>query len=711
MRRMMDAKTVALIGATEAEGAVGSILMENLLGSRGVTVFPVNPNHDTVRGLESLPNIASAPDPVDLAVIATPAPTVPGVVRECAEAGVQGCVVVSAGFGETGAEGLALENQIREALRGSRMRVLGPNCLGFLRPGAGLNASLLTTQPAAGNIALISQSAAIGTAMLDWAVSAHVGFSFFASMGGMVDVGFADLIDFLGQDRYTRSILIYMENVGDARRFMSAARGFARSKPIIVLKPGRTAESARAALTHTGSWTGDDEVYDAAFKRAGALRVEEVADLFHAAEVLDSRRLPSGPTVAVVTNAGGLGLMARASLLEHGGRLAALSRPTMDLLDEALPPYWNHDNPVDVLGDATSERFALAASACLGDPDVNGLIVMCAPQGNARPDEMAARVIELAKAQRKPVIAVLMGGENVATARDMFKSADVPCHNTPEDAVRAYMNMYEYTRNLELLYETPAELPIDVAPPKQNLKAMLRRAERTGIAMLTEEESKRFISTYGFPVAEQRTVGSVDEALVAADELGYPTALKVVAPQITHKSEVGGVELGVCSPADLRVAYERLLSNVKAGSPSAAIEGVSVERMVRKVDYELILGMKKDGQFGSVIVFGAGGVAAEGLGDFAVGLPPLNQTLARRMMEETRIYRRISGRVRRGRCAHGPTRGAAHRSVEHRRRLPRDRPDHHQSGRHLRGAGVRGRCAHHPGHGRLARATRRMPTW
>ncbi len=364
----MDPKTVALIGATEAEGAVGGILMDNLLGSRGVTVFPVNPNHDTVRGLDCLPSISGAPEPVDLAVIATPAPTVPGVVRECAEAGVQGCVIVSAGFGETGAEGLALESQIREALRGSRMRVLGPNCLGFLRPGAGLNASLLTAQPAAGNIALISQSAAIGTAMLDWAVSSHVGFSFFASMGGMVDVGFADLIDFLGEDRYTRSILIYMENVGDARRFMSAARGFARSKPIIVLKPGRTAESARAALTHTGSWTGDDEVYDAAFKRAGALRVEEVADLFHAAEVLDSRRLPSGPGVAVVTNAGGLGLMARASLLEHGGRLAALSRPTMDLLDEALPPYWNHDNPVDVLGDATSERFALAVSGCLGDP-------------------------------------------------------------------------------------------------------------------------------------------------------------------------------------------------------------------------------------------------------------------------------------------------------------------------------------------------------
>lgn len=641
MRRMMDPKTIALIGATDTDGAVGRVLMDNLLGSAGRTLFPVNPNHESVLGIPCVASVRDISEPVDLAIVATPAPTVPDVLLECAESGVHGAVVVSAGFGETGAEGLALEARIRELLSGHRMRVLGPNTLGFMRPGAGLNASLLTAQPAKGSIALISQSAALGTGMLDWATSAHVGFSFFTSMGGMIDIDFADLIDFLGEDRYTRSILVYMENVGDARRFMSAARGFARTKPIIVLKPGETAESARAALTHTGSWAGDDEVYAAAFKRAGVLRVDEVGDLFHAADVLDSRRFPAGPGVAIVTNAGGLGMMASASLLDHGGRLAQLSSPTMDALDQALPAWWNHNNPVDVQGDAGSDRFEAATRACLADADVSGVILLCAPQGNARPDEMAERVVAVIRGSQKPVITVLLGGDNVAAARAIFRSADVPCYDTPEEAVRAYTSMYQYTRNLELLYETPADLTIDIAPPKHNLKAMLRRAARDGRSMLTEDESRRFIATYGFPVVDQTTVSSVDEAVAAAGELGYPTALKVIAPDITHKSEVGGVELGVCSSSDLEAAYARLMHSVERNAPGATIEGVAVQRMVRRVDYELILGMKKDGQFGSVIVFGAGGIAAEGLADFSVSLPPLNQTLARRMMEETRIYRRI----------------------------------------------------------------------
>jgi acetyltransferase len=313
----------------------------------------------------------------------------------------------------------------------------------------------------------------------------------------------------------------------------------------------------------------------------------------------------------------------------------------MKRLDDALPPYWSHGNPIDVLGDAGSDRFAAAVKACLADQGVNGLVVMCAPQGNARPDDMATQVVEILKGTSKPAITVLMGGDNVTAARDIFKAAAVPCYSTPEEAVRAYMSMARYTRNLELLYETPADLPIDIAPPKHNLKAMLRRAVRDGRTMLTEEESKRFISTYGFPVVDQITAGSVEEALAAASEIGYPTVLKIVAHDITHKSEAGGVELGVCSPTDLEAAYARVLGNVRESAPDATIQGVSVEKMVRKVDYELILGVKKDGQFGSVIVFGSGGVAAEGLADFAVGLPPLNETLARRMMEETQIYRRI----------------------------------------------------------------------
>lgn len=641
MRRMLDPKSIALIGATEAEGTVGRTIMENLMRSSGRTLIPINPHHETVLDIPCLPHIGAIKAPVDLAVVATPAHTVPDVLLECAKAGTHGAIVVSAGFGEIGKEGLALEKRIKRILQDYPMRVIGPNCLGIIRPSVGLNASFLSVEPKPGDIALISQSGALGTGMLDWAVSSQVGFSFFASVGSMVDVDFADLVDFLGDDPHTRSILIYMETIGNARRFMSAARSFARNKPIIILKPGRYSASAKAALSHTGAMTGDDEVYEAAFRRVGVLRVHEVADLFHAAEVLDSQRLPMGPGVAIVTNAGGLGVMATDSLIEHGGHLASLSDKTMGLLDAALPPYWSHANPVDVLGDATSERFVAAVQACLADPGVNGILLVYTPQGNARPDEMASLVAGLAKGSQKPVITVLMGGETVEGGREIFQAAAVPCYNTPEEAVRTYMSMYQYARNLELLYETPAELPIDIAPPKHNLQAMLRRVAASGRTVLTEEESKRFITTYGFPVIAQVLSDDVEEALAAATKIGYPVVLKIVSHDITHKSAAGGVEVGVCSPADLEIAFARMMKRVKKSSPKAVIEGVAVQKMVRGADYELILGMKKDLQFGSVIVFGAGGVDAEGLADFSVALPPLNQTLARRMMEETHIFKSI----------------------------------------------------------------------
>lgn len=641
MRRMLDPKTIALIGATENEGTVGRTIMENLMRSGERALYPINPHREAVFGVPCLPSIGAAPEGIDLAVVATPAGTVPDVLLECARAGVHGAIVVSAGFGETGKEGLALEKRIRKTLKDYPMRVVGPNCLGIIRPSVGLNASFLTVAPTAGDIALISQSGALGTGMLDWAVSAHVGFSLFASVGSMVDVDFADLVDFLGEDPHTRSILIYMETIGNARRFMSAARSFARNKPIIILKPGRYSESARVALSHTGAMAGDDEVYEAAFGRVGVLRVHEVADLFHAAEVLDSRRLPVGPGVAIITNAGGLGVMATDSLVEHGGRLAELSEKTMQALEAALPPYWSHANPVDVLGDAGSDRFVAAVGACLADPGVNGILLLYTPQGNARPDDMATRIAAMVKGSQKPVLTVLMGGDTVTGGREIFSAAAVPCYNTPEEAARTYLGMYQYARNLELLYETPAELAIDVAPPKHNLQAMLRRVARSGRTVLTEQESKRFVTTYGFPIIAQVVVETVSEALEAAHKIGYPVVMKVVSHDITHKSAAGGVEVGVCSAPDLEKAYARMMRRLEKSSPKAVIEGVSVQKMVREVDYELILGMKKDQQFGSVIVFGAGGVAAEGLADFTVGMPPLNQTLARRMMEETRIFKTI----------------------------------------------------------------------
>jgi acetyltransferase len=642
MRQMLDPKTIALIGATESEGTVGRTIMENLLASEGRDIYPVNPRHDTILDLKCYPSIAEVPVHIDLAVVAVPAEGVPDVLQACAERGVCGAIVVSAGFGETGKHGAALEKRIRKILDTYPMRVIGPNCLGVIRPTVGLNASFLSIQPMKGDIALISQSGALGTGMLDWATTAHIGFSLFASVGSMTDVDFADLIDFLGEDRYTRSILVYMESIGDARRFISAARSFARSKPIIVLKPGRYSESARVALSHTGAMASDDELYEAAFRRVGVVRVHEVADLFHTAEVLDSHRLPKGASVAVVTNAGGLGVMATDALVEWGGKLAKLSDKTMDTLNAALPAYWSHANPVDVLGDADSERFVVALNACLHDTNVNGVLVIYTPQGNALPNAMAEQVATIASKAHKPVITVLMGGERVLEGRDIFHRAGVPCFETPEDAVKAYLGMYRYSSNLELLYQTPAELPVDAAPPKHNLQALLKRVARSGRSVLTEEESKRFVRTYGVPIVTQRLARDVDEALEAANRAGYPVVLKVVSHGITHKSAAGGVATGVCSPNELRGAYARILDRVAKSAPKAVIEGVSVQEMIREVDYELIMGIKKDPQFGSVIIFGAGGVSAEGLADFAVALPPLNQVLARRMMEETRIFQVMS---------------------------------------------------------------------
>lgn len=641
MQQMLNPKTLALIGATETEGSVGRTILENLMGSGDRPVYPINPHRKKVLGLKCYASISEVPEPVDLCMVATPAKTVPDVLQECVKADVKGAIVVSAGFGETGKEGLALERRVRKILAGTDMRVVGPNCLGIIRPTANLNASFLKVQPQPGHIALISQSGALGTGMLDWAVSANVGFSMFASVGSMVNVDFADLVDYLGEDPNTRSILVYMENIGNARRFMSAARSFARNKPIIVLKPGRYSESARAALSHTGSMAGGDEVYEAAFRRAGVVRVKEVAELFHAAEVLDSRRLPTGSDVAIVTNAGGLGVMATDAIVGAGGRLASLSEKTMATLNEALPTYWSHGNPIDVLGDAGAERFSAAVGAALAEESVHGVLVIYTPQGNARPDAMAKAVAELAKDSRKPVITVLMGGETVENGRRILQEAGVPSYNTPEDAVKTYLGMYRYARNLELLYETPPELPIDEAPPRHHLQAMLRRIAHTGRNVLTEEESKRFITTYGIPVIEQQNCACKEDALRAAERIGYPVVMKVWSHDITHKNAVGGVDVGICSPPELDKAYDRMMENVKKNAPNATVQGVSIQEQVQRIDYELILGMKKDWQFGSVVVFGAGGVSAEGLADFSVALPPLNAVLARRMMEETRIFKTV----------------------------------------------------------------------
>lgn len=640
---MFDPKTIALIGATEKEGAVGRTILGNLLRSKDRRIFPVNAHASKVLGVESYLTISGIPEHVDLAVVATPARSVPGVVEECGRAGVEGVVIISAGFKEIGDEGTQLEKEIDRIRKKYGMRIMGPNCLGFVRPVLGLNATFLRGNPPPGNIAFISQSGALGSAILDWAVNAEIGFSMFASLGSMLDVDFGDMIDFLGTDEATSSILIYMEGVGNARKFMSAARAFARRKPIIILKPGRFAESAKAAHSHTGAMAGDDAVYEAAFRRAGVVRVGEIAELFNAAEVLDSKRLPAGPRLAMVTSAGGPGVMATDALIHLGGELAELSPTSMEQLNAFLPPYWSKANPVDVLGDATVDRFTKAITICLADSMVDGVLVIYVPMDSAPSTRLAKAIAESAKNASKPVIATWMGGDNVEEGRQVFVEHSIPSYDTPEEAVRTYVNMCRYKKHLDQLYETPEELSAQKAPPKEHLKELIQTALKEGRTLLNEEESKEFLKTYRIPVAMVNVVQDQAAATSIADNMGYPVVIKIVSPDISHKSDVGGVVLGIDSSAALKVAYKNLIQRVKKLAPKAAITGVAVEKMVADVDYELILGAKKDKDFGSVILFGMGGTMAEFIKDFSIGLPPLNHTLAKMLMQDTRVYRMLQG--------------------------------------------------------------------
>ena len=640
---MFDPKTIALIGATEKEGAIGRTILENLLRSRERRIFPVNPHANKVLEVKSYPGISSVPEHVDLAVVATPARSVPGVVEECGQAGVNGVVIISAGFKEIGEEGTRLESEIDRIRKKYGMRIIGPNCLGFVRPPLDFNTTFLRGKAPPGNIAFISQSGALGSAILDWAVSAGIGFSMFASLGSMLDVDFGDMIDFLGDDPATRSILIYMEGVGNARKFMSAARAFARRKPIIILKPGRFAESARAAHSHTGAMAGDDAVYEAAFRRAGVVRVGEIAELFDAAEVLDSKKLPAGPRLAIVTSAGGPGVMATDALIHLGGELAELSDESMKQLNAFLPPYWSKANPVDVLGDATVDRFTKALTICLGDPTVDGVLVIYTPTDSAPSTQVAQAVADSARNAWKPVIATWMGGEDVEEGRHIFVENSIPTYDTPEEAVRTYVNMCRYKGHLDQLYETPDELPAHIAPSKDHLKKLLKTALKEGRTLLNEAESKDFLMAYRIPVTMVQVAQNPEAAVSIADKVGYPVVIKVVSPDISHKSDVGGVIMGIDSSAALKAAYEKLMQAVKKRAPAAAITGVAVEKMFTDTDYELILGAKKDRDFGSVILFGMGGTTAEFIKDFSIGLPPLNQTLAKILIQDTKVYRMLQG--------------------------------------------------------------------
>jgi acetyltransferase len=639
-------RSVAVIGATDREGSVGRTVMANLLqaGYKG-RVYPINPHRKELFGKRCYPAIADVPEPVDLVIIVTPAATVPSIVADCVKAKSKGIVVISAGFKEKGSEGVALEQQIRSALIGSETRLIGPNCLGLMNPFVGLNATFAQDVVRPGNVAFLSQSGALLTAILDWSLVEHVGFSAIVSTGSMLDVGWGDLISYFGEDSKTESILIYMESINDARDFLSAAREVAFNKPIIVIKAGRSEAASRAAASHTGALTGSDEVYDAAFHRSGVLRVQNIADIFHMAEALSRQPRPHGPRLMILTNAGGPGVLATDALIATGGELATLSDATRQALDAILPPHWSRGNPIDILGDADPERYARALEIVMQDPNCDGLLAVLAPQGMTDPAQVAERLKPYAKGSGKPLLASWMGGQSVAKGVKTLNAAGIPTFSYPDTAARVFNSMWRYTYHLRGLYETPfvADDPAGLSTRRDKTKLLIEHAQASSRTLLTELESKQILEAYGIPSVPTRFAKDEQAAVCIAGEIGFPVVLKLHSETVTHKTDVDGVKLNLSGPGQVGQAFQAIRSSVTAKKGKEAFLGVTVQPMIRMQGYELILGSSVDSQFGPVMLFGSGGQLVEVYRDRALALPPLNTTLAQRLMEQTRIYAALQG--------------------------------------------------------------------
>ena len=639
-------RSVAVIGATDRPGSVGRSVLENLTARPfGAAVYPVNPKRDTVLGLSAYRRVDAIDAPVDLAVIVVPAPHVLGVMRQCATAGVRGAIIISAGFKEIGPKGLELERAVVEEAKNAGIRIIGPNCLGVMRPTTGLNATFADGIANPGSVGFISQSGALCTAILDWSRREGVGFSAFISIGSMADVGWGDILDYLGDDPYTKSIVIYMESIGDARSFMSAAREISLSKPIVLLKAGRTEAAAKAAASHTGSLAGSDEVVDAACRRTGVVRVDEIGDLFMMAEVLGKQPRPRGPKLTIVTNAGGPGVLATDTLIRRGGELTALSDETRQQLDAILPPHWSHANPVDVLGDADADRYRQAVEIAAADPESDGTLVILTPQAMTNPSLTAALINESQLPKNKPILTSWMGGAGVEPGRMMLAQAGIPTLPYPDAAARVFSDMWQYSYNLEAIYETPMLADVDQpSDGKASIDRIITESLVQGATLLTEVASKHLLAAAGIPTVQTEIATDEDQAVALAESLGFPVVLKLYSDTITHKARVGGVRLDLDTSDAVRHAWHSIKQSVVEHASADAFQGVTVQPMIRRKGYELIVGSSVDPQFGPVILFGSGGTLVEVMRDRALGLPPLNTTLAKRMMEQTRIYDALSGR-------------------------------------------------------------------
>lgn len=639
-------RRIALIGVSINPNSVSGKVLSNIVSGRfnGV-VYPINETNEAVMGISCFKDLQSLPAKPDLAVICSPANKVPSQVKECGREGVKGIIIMSAGLGEAGEEGIKLENEIKDIQSGyPGMRIIGPNCLGIIIPALNLNISFAPAMPSKGNIAFISQSGALCTSVLDWAREKNIGFSTFVSLGNSIDVDFGHLIDYLGEDEATRYIILYIESISNARKFMSASRAFARTKPVIVYKAGRFPESAAAAASHTGAMAAEDNIYDAVFQRTGIARIYDIGEIFDCAELIGRSRIPRGDRLGIVTNAGGPGVMACDALIAAGGKLAKLSDNTMEQLNASLPSMWSHANPVDVIGDDKYKRLAKSSALVLKDQGVDALLVILTPQAMTNIKAAAKAIGELQSDTGKPILTSWLGGEQMAAGVRMLNEYKIPSYSTPEQAVRAFMTLVEYSRNLENLYETPKNIPLSFNIEREKIRQEFLPDKKLSDYMLSEEDSKKLLNAYGIPVAMPRLARSENEALKLADEIAYPVVLKIVSDEISHKSDAGGVIVNIQNANDVSNAYQTILQNIKNAEPNAKIEGISVQSMINmKESIEMILGIKMDPVFGCVILCGAGGIHAELFNDTVLGFPPFNESLVRRMIEQLKIFPLLKG--------------------------------------------------------------------
>nr|WP_320022377.1 GNAT family N-acetyltransferase [uncultured Draconibacterium sp.] len=639
-------KRIALVGVSNTPDSVGGITLRNLVGGgfNGV-VYPVNPRREAVFGIPCYPDVKSLPKTPDLAVIMTAAETVPQLVRDCGEAGIHGVIIMSAGFKEIGDNGKKLEEQVKaEKARFPDMRIVGPNCLGILVPGLNMNVSFAQTMPKKGHVAFISQSGALCTSVLDWAYESNIGFSNFVSIGNSMDVSFGDLIDYFGQDPNTKSIVLYVESIANARTFMSAARAFSREKPIIVYKSGRYPESAAAAASHTGAMASEDSVYDAVFRRAGLARVFEFGNIFDFTDLVGRKRIPKGNRLAIVTNAGGPGVMATDSLLSMGGSLVKLTEETMQKLNDYLPSFWSHGNPVDVLGDATPERFAKASEIVLGDKEVDAVLVLLTPQAMTDPTATAQAIANMSKNTTKSIMTSWLGGAAMHEGIQILNQNGISNYPAPEQAIRAFMTLSDYSENQQILYETPREVPVSFQYDRNVLRQKYLTQVFPKAKVLNEDDSKMLVNDYGIDTTHPTPAANEDEAVKIAEEKGYPVVLKIYSPNIIHKSDVGGVALNIENEEMVRATFRNMVKTAAEKRPEAKIEGVSVQKMVDTRDgIELIVGTKKDPVFGTVMLVGMGGTTAELFKDQRLEFPPLNEHLARQMLKSLKLYPLLKG--------------------------------------------------------------------